>query len=216
MAKFQWKMARNLEQIQPFVEYELTIESFQNVSIQSAHNFFKQSYDIKAIDYFNMKLLDSATVGNIKEMCQFYAVTGLESRLKKCRSKLPLVVQRSVPHQCISMTNQERIASIKRWIRNRRSETTGPNAEGLKLARIMEDDCKFEMLCNMARLRFCNWKRCKTIKGKLRSCSRCYNVAYCSEHCQQRDWQSHKNVCKASKLAKKKAAKRAQKKASKQ
>ena len=32
--------------------------------------------------------------------------------------------------------------------------------------------------------------------GKLKSCSRCKRVRYCSRECQVKDWKTHKKFCK--------------------
>ncbi|KAI8464864.1 MAG: hypothetical protein J3K34DRAFT_489842 [Monoraphidium minutum] len=41
--------------------------------------------------------------------------------------------------------------------------------------------------------------------GKLRSCSGCYSVAYCSPACQKQHWQAHRKACKAAAAAAKAA-----------
>lgn len=41
-----------------------------------------------------------------------------------------------------------------------------------------------------------NCKKKSSPKLKIRACTRCFSVGYCSKHCQKTDWQTHKKFCK--------------------
>jgi hypothetical protein len=48
---------------------------------------------------------------------------------------------------------------------------------------------KYTCICNTCHL------TSNQLKRKLKLCSRCNNIRYCSSHCQQLDWKNHKIIC---------------------
>ena len=60
----------------------------------------------------------------------------------------------------------------------------------------LKDNCDKEPYSDLKDA--CEWILCRKLATEtdLKTCTRCYMVAYCSKECQARDWSVHKDYCK--------------------